>query len=425
MKRLHVLISAHEFSPYQGSECAVGWNIATRMAAFHDVTVLCADGAPGYPSSYRNAVEDYFAKHGAIPGLRVVYVNHPPQTLRLARLNRQFMKLTKGVGWQVLFYMGLDAWHREAFRLAEGLGFNNFDVIHHLTPISFRMPGYFWKINKPFFWGPVGGLYKVPLAFARWSGLKTYFFEIIRSANIELKIHKSSLAEAIRAASRVWVITGVEQRIVNSIGGDKALPMIEAATPAGITGRLHRFDKSRPLLLCWSGTHEAIKALSLLLEALAQLPEPECVHLTVLGEGPETQKWKALAKKLALKNVTWCGRLAYQQALLVMGNADMFVHTSYREGTPHVVLEALGWGMPVICHDACGMAVAINEDCGLKVPLENPERSIAGFRDAIHGILQNHERVQQLSEGALRRAAELSWDSKVKEIATAYEQSIG
>jgi hypothetical protein len=87
MRRLRVLISSHQFSPYQGSECAVGWNIGTRMAAFHDVTLLCASGPPGGPDAYRNAVSDYVEKHGAIPGLRVVFVEQPPATLRYARMN--------------------------------------------------------------------------------------------------------------------------------------------------------------------------------------------------------------------------------------------------------------------------------------------------------------------------------------------------
>jgi hypothetical protein len=29
LSRLRVLVSSHEFSPDQGSECAVGWNIVT------------------------------------------------------------------------------------------------------------------------------------------------------------------------------------------------------------------------------------------------------------------------------------------------------------------------------------------------------------------------------------------------------------
>lgn len=422
MKRLRVLISSHEFSPYQGSECAVGWNIVTRMAALHDVTVLCADGAPGHPDTYRNAVTDYFAKHGEIRGLRVVYVNHPPQTLRYAEMNRRLMKLTSDVGWQILHYMGLDLWHRSAYRVAEELGFDAFDVVHQLTPISFLRPGYLATSGLPFFWGPVGGMYKVPKAFACLGGFKARLFEQVRSANINKEIRTTRFKGLVQAAARIWTITEDEHLVIDDLAAGKATPMIDTAPPAGTSGHVRVFDGRRELRLCWSGQHETRKALPLLLEALAQLPEAGRVHLSVLGEGPESHKWKSFADRLSLQNITWLGRLSYQQALQAMGQGDVFVHSSFREAASMVVLEALGSGMPVICHDACGMAVAVNASCGIKVPFENPARSIVGFRDAILSLLQKPDLVRQFSEGALYRAAELSWDAKVKEISEAYMQ---
>ncbi len=85
-----------------------------------------------------------------------------------------------------------------------------------------------------------------------------------------------------------------------------------------------------------------------------------------------------------------------------------------------VVLEALGWGLPVICHDACGMAVAVDTDCGIKVQFESPARSIEGFRDAIERIFRKPGEVERLSKGALQRAAKLSWDAKAFEMAETY-----
>src|ERR1041384_6458025 len=39
-QRRRVLVSAYAFSPVMGSEPGVGWNICSRLAAIHDVTVL-------------------------------------------------------------------------------------------------------------------------------------------------------------------------------------------------------------------------------------------------------------------------------------------------------------------------------------------------------------------------------------------------
>jgi glycosyltransferase involved in cell wall biosynthesis len=158
----------------------------------------------------------------------------------------------------------------------------------------------------------------------------------------------------------------------------------------------------------------------LVLQAIAGLSDRRRVVLSILGEGPETSRWRELADRLALDGITWHGRLPYREALAVMGNADLFIHSSYREAASMVVLEAMGWGLPIVCHDACGMATAVDPTCGIKVPFVDPETSIRGIREAVEGILAEPESIGRMSVGALRRASELSWDTKVEEISRTY-----
>lgn len=425
MTRLRVLLSTHEFSPYQGSECSIGWNIATRLAEYHDVTVLCADGPPLRPNSYRSAVEHYFRSHKGPASMRVVFVEQPRSTERVARINRVLMKLTRGIGWQPLHYLGLDRWHRRVLAEVSKMNVEQYDVVHQLTPISFLRPGYLWKLRQPFYWGPIGGMYKVPTAFARYGRKSSFLFELARSANIVYQVWRSrSLRSAVRKAERVWTITDEERKVINSLAPRKGVLMLEAAAPAGIRGFVRQYDGKRPLKLCWSGNHEPRKALPLLLHALAKLPDRRTVTLDILGEGSETPMWKHLAERLGLQGVNWHGALPYAEALAHMGPADVFVHTSYREAASLVVLEALGWGLPVVCHDACGMAIAVDETCGKKVPFVDPTASVNGFRDAILQFLRNPPLVEELSRGALRRASKLSWDAKVHDIAESYRGAL-
>lgn len=425
MRRLRVLIAAHEFSSDQGSECAVGWNIATRLAAFHDVTVLCADGPPRGPGAYRTAVSEYFEEHGTIPGLAVVFVEQPPLSVMYGRINGKLLALTHGAGMQPLWFMGLNGWHHEAFRAARALGWENFDVVHQLTPVNFLRPGYLWRSNVPFFWGPIAGMYMVPGSFSRSTGLKSYLFQTLRSLVIAGEVRTPRFKRVVQRAERIWTVTGDERRTVDSIASGTAVAMIESAPPPGIAGHVRQYDGKRPLSIFWAGRHDAPKALPLLLHAIAHLPQPERVALNVTGEGPQTKRWQALAEELSLTNVTWLGHLpSRDEAWRAMGQADVFVHSSIKEGTPMVVLEAMASGLPVICHDVCGMAVAVDAGCGIKVPCENPARSARGFRDAIEGLLRDPASVEKLSEGALRRASELSWDAKVKEIAKAYVRCV-
>lgn len=124
-----------------------------------------------------------------------------------------------------------------------------------------------------------------------------------------------------------------------------------------------------------------------------------------------TMKCQALSRRLGLEPlVTWHGQLAQRDALAVMSKAHAFFHTSVSEGTSTVVLEALALGMPVVCHDACGMKTAVTDQCGIKVPLENREISIRGFCEAIQRL--NEPRLyNQLANAALERAKALTWDT--------------
>jgi glycosyltransferase involved in cell wall biosynthesis len=183
------------------------------------------------------------------------------------------------------------------------------------------------------------------------------------------------------------------------------------------------YDGSRPLRLVWSGQHIGRKALPLLLRAIASLNGRLGAQLTVLGDGPECAGWRSLADQLGIGAlVRWTGRVPRDEALRAMAGADAFCSTSVLEETSLVVLEALSLGLPVLCHDACGMSVAVNETCGIKVPMRDPAASVEGFARAIERLSEQPAELRRLSAGALRRASELSWDSKAEHMARTYSR---
>jgi glycosyltransferase involved in cell wall biosynthesis len=66
------------------------------------------------------------------------------------------------------------------------------------------------------------------------------------------------------------------------------------------------------------------------------------------------------------------------------------------------------------------MGIVVDETCGIKVPLQSPAVTVEGFRLALNRFLDEPSLVGELSAGALRRAVELSWDSKIQNISEAY-----
>ncbi len=416
-RRRRVLVSAFATIPDSGSEGGVGWNMATHLATHHDVTVLCF---PGYVGDYRAAYERHVAAHGPTPGLTLHYVDAPP----LARLLQR-----EGVWNRATYYAGYAAWQRAALRVARELhAAEPFNLVHHLNIIGYREPGYLWRLGVPFVWGPVGGAQMMPRPFfTLLSPRDRAMYGIRNRLNARQMRKHRRCREAARAASHVWAVDAANATMMREYFGVEAERLTESGCVPMDDPPTRRYDGKRPLRLIWSGVHEGRKCLPILLHALASLDPAERSRtgLTVLGRGPETANWKRLAADLGLTDrITWAGFIPRQDALVAMHGADVLVLTSLQEGTPHVVMEALACGLPVFCHDACGMGEAVDDTCGIKVPMTDPATSIAGFAGAIRSVLDDPSRVETLSLGARRRAMRLTWAEKAARVARVYEQVI-
>ena len=418
--RRRVLVSAYAMSPARGSEPGMGWNICSRLARHHDLTVLCSPNVPPNAQDFRGEVESYVKDHGPVPGLTIQYVE-PPLVSYLFQRESPLLRRT-------VYYSGYKSWQRAAFRAAKALhGREPFDVIHQLNITGFREPGYLWKLpGVPFVWGPVGGAANIPTPFlSLMRGKEWLFYKLRNIGNTRQKHSARRCQKAARRASHIWVVGDANQKMVEEIWGCRADPMLEVGGEPHPLGRVRTFNADRPLRIVWSGVHIGRKALPLLLRAIALIGEKPAVELTVLGDGPEMSAWKSLSAQLGTEKVVrFTGRMPREDAIREMAAADVMVSTSVLEETSLVVLEALSLGLPVVCHNACGMGVAVTDACGIKVPMRTPEESIAGFADAIRKLSLGGEAFRKLSAGAIDRARELSWDDKAATIARTYEKVI-
>jgi glycosyltransferase involved in cell wall biosynthesis len=409
---MHILLGAFYISAYEGSESGLGWKIATELAKHHKVTVLCGDlGQSGWRKrDTRRAYEE-----GIVPPNLHIEVVGPNLATWLCR------KIHALPGLWFFYYLGYQFWLRKAYRHARNIHrASPFDVVHQINIISYRVPGHLWRLGIPFFWGPVAGAVMVPPAFiADFSPQERFRWTVRNTINQLQKWFSPGARRAARAATKVWAVSAEDVALLRRYSAH-VVPMIETGTAANVTKSIRSLHPDQPLVLCWSGQFQGIKALPLLLKALAPIRERNW-QLHVLGDGPEKTPWLHLCHTLQLDpKITFHGQLTRDQALAIMLEADVLVHSSVKEGTPHVVLEALASGMPVVCHDACGMGIAVDATCGIKVPLVSPETSIRGFQLAIERILDDPCLLQQLSVGAVTRGNELSWTTKVTVYLDAY-----
>ncbi len=407
----------YECSPYRGSEWAVGWGRllgAAKIAETHVIT-----------SEENFSVLERARSEGLLPAN--VYTHTPQPDVKLRNLERK----------RVLYAYNYSAYHQWqvlAFELAQQLHEHmSFDLVHQVNVCTVREPGYGWKLDIPFIWGPVGGTQNFPMRFLPTLSFREAAKEGARSIANWYVLRNKRVREAARQSAMLFGANSTNQRHLEFTAGREVELLLETGLHAvqepdrtRFIRRLADHDAKRnpqPLQLLWSGELQTRKALPILLHALARLDTSLVWQLDVLGDGPMRAAWIEKAARLGFgKRVRFLGRLPFTEAVNKMQTADLLCFTSLRDTSGNVVLEALAAGVPVICFDHQGAGDMVSSRSGVKIPLSSPARAYVDWARAIGSLASDPSRLLALSQGATARARSFLWSKNHAVINAAYEQ---
>lgn len=189
--------------------------------------------------------------------------------------------------------------------------------------------------------------------------------------------------------------------------------MLPLARPPGPGARLELLFAGR--LLGLKGVQFAVGAVALLRDR--GLP----VRLTVIGSGPMLEPLKAQARALALSDdeIVFIPFLPQSELFARYAAAHVFLFPSLRDAGGNVVQEALSAGVPVVCLKLGGPPSFVNASCGVVVPARDARDEaelVARLADAIASVAASPAHWQQLHQGALARAEQLTWDRQIAHI---------
>ena len=352
-------------------------------------------------------------EQGEIPGLHFVFV-HKSRVEELLKWGRPFYEQ---------HYLPYHLWHRRAFKLAERLHREqNFELIHQVCIIGFREPGYLWKLDAPFIWGPVGGTQNYPWHFLGAAGFRGALKEGLRSIINVLQFRYSPrVRQAMKRASVLMAANAAIQQDFERVHGIKPPILLEIGINTVAPGPAKIAAPHSPMRILWSGQFKHHKALHLLLKALSLLPADFDYELKILGDGPLKKHWQALARRLGVdSHCKWPGWIPHELALKEYDWADVFVITSLRDVNPNVALEALSRGLPIICLDHQGVGDIVTDACGIKIPVTTPGEVITKLRDHLVELAADQARLESLSRGALKRAGQFLWSQIGEQMARIY-----
>ena len=407
---MKILINAYACSPGMGSEPGMAWNWVSNLAKFCELYIITE-------GEFREKIEE------VVPTLEQgknmhFYYNPVSEEIRKMCWNQG--------DWR--FYKYYKEWQWKTYLMAKDIcKVEKMDVLHQLNMIGFREPGFLWKLSQengvPFVWGPVDAKDKFPVAYLDGAGLKTKLFMRLKNflTGIQLR-HSERVLFAAHQASVIFSASSNSQRSFKKYMNIDS-PLLNET---GCYVQEHPLiDKSQKETfdVLWVGKLDFRKQLGIALQSVA-ITGNESIRLHIVGGG-DAEPYKLLANTLGIKDkCIWHGAVSHDEVQSIMQNSDVFFFTSVAEGTPHVVLEAIGNNLPIVCFDTCGQGDAVNEKVGKKILLSNPSKSSQSFANILNELEGNRNLLKQMSENCKQRQIELSWDEKAKNMIGWYEKIV-
>jgi len=190
----------------------------------------------------------------------------------------------------------------------------------------------------------------------------------------------------------------------------KRVHVVYNAFEPGGEAAIDPFPPGGPVLL-FAGRLTAVKRVDGIIRILPELPG---VRLAVAGDGALRGELEALAESCGVADrVLWLGSVTRAQVMSLCRRASVLVLNSSHEGLPHVAVEAMAAGTPVVA-TAVGGTPEVVEDgvTGVLVPPGDH----AALRDAVAAVLADPERAARMGRaGQARVRARFGFETMVSE----------
>jgi glycosyltransferase involved in cell wall biosynthesis len=144
----------------------------------------------------------------------------------------------------------------------------------------------------------------------------------------------------------------------------------------------------------------ARKSAIQLVHALVNCARPDA-HLLVVGDGPDAAELRSAAVAAGVsERVHLLGYVTDAQKYRALAIADIFVSSSQHEGFGLVFLEAMAFGLPVVCYDRGGQTDFLkSEETGYVIKLND----LARFTAALAALHDQPDQRRAIGKSNLKR----------------------
>lgn len=403
---MKILYIAFACNPYIGSEAQCGWSWPANMRKYAEVSVVTR-------KENQTDIERYMNEKD-IHNIKVFYHDIPDCINLYYKYGKMYMAYY--LLWQKTLYKFVKKLHDKY----------HFDYIHHVTLGDFRSISSVWKLDSKFIFGPVGGAQLTPEAlkvYAKTDYKTERKRSLINSIVTVMPNYKNALNHTyLVLAANLETKETIKKRMKNP---ERCILLTENGVNQTQIRDLSEKTENKRIVLLWSGRMVNRKGISFLIDVLAKVKTDKDFVLKLVGDGPEKEKWEVQSRKLKLEDkIEFVGKVPYTEMQRLYSNSDIFVFPSLRETTGTVLFEAMVNGLPVVTFNQNGAALLINDECGIKVNVDQPIEDIKmEFANKLKLLIEDFGLRKKMGRAAHKRIVNnYTWSEKCKKF---YDELLG
>lgn len=394
---MKVLLLAYACEPNRGSEPGVGWRWAINLAndPTKEVHVLTR-------SNNKDTIESYW-KDSCPSNLFFHYYDLP-----------KFWIWAKHHGLPVNIYYA--CWLQGSCQFAMKIHRKyHFDMAHHITFGVFRDASTLYKLKIPYVIGPVGGGEMTPPQLLRLYTRKERIKEGFRSCANQISRFNPWLIKSFNNASLILTKTNDTKTLLKKWDA-KTFVTLEIGindTQNDIPNHCH----NNTFLFIGRFTYWKGVQLALLAFAKYAKKHPDS-KLIFIGKGEMENDIITFSNKNGLeKNISIIQWLKQEELKHYYSTSRAMLFPSLHDSSGNVVLEALSFGLPVICLD-CGGPASVLGDSLRELTVDTKGKDV---QDVVNGLYEKIEIISKddgyhkdLRTKCLCRAKTMLWSETVK-----------
>jgi len=396
-----ILATAYDIDPYKGSESATGWNFIYQISRFNKVIAITR-------KNNQDNIEKYIQEFNIDTSNIQFYYYDLPYWMRFWKKGAR--------GSSLYFYL----WQMfiPIFIKMKRI---DFDIAHNVNFHADAFPTFLWMLGKPTIWGTINHNEKIP---NQYLASKKEIIKENMKWNMKKLLWNFDIFMILARKKTNLVLGGnssVQKRL--KIKSENFITFSQVGATQNCYTKVNKSNFNILVI----GRFLTIKSFDIAIKSFSQFISKhkvvENISLTIVGKGPKEKELKQLVKDLNIeKYVIFIDWIDKKDLDVIYQNASLFLFPSH-EGAGMVVVEALSFGLPVVCFNNYGPGEIIDDSCGLKVNYSSYKQSIFDFSEALFKLYEDKETYELLSSGAVKQFNnKYEWNQKGLRLKAIYDE---